>query len=189
MKLKAGDLVKGIDESKYYIINKVGHDTVTVDGNPTHYYKYCFELDDLCKQHNTFKTKEQVEMEKKQADAGFTTKPTEEIKQGKKDDACKAPISLIPSEYINGTAAVFGFGGKKYGLHNFRSGLNHSRCLDAAMRHLLAIASGEELDPESGMPHIYHASCSLAMYDYMRNHHPALNDVFEQVKKKGSSNG
>lgn len=100
-----------------------------------------------------------------------------------KSDNGKPPISLIPAEYIEGTAAVFGFGGKKYGNNNFRKGLAHSRCLDAALRHILAILRGEQLDPESGLPHVFHASASLAMYDYMRLHYPELNDIHEQIKE------
>lgn len=103
--------------------------------------------------------------------------------KGIKYDNGKAPINLIPVDYILGTAKVFEFGGKKYGLHNYRLGLAHSRCLDAAMRHILAILGGEEIDPESGLPHIHHAACSLAMYDYQRIHHPGLNDIHELIKE------
>ena len=102
---------------------------------------------------------------------------------GTKHDQGKQPISFIPSEYIEGTAAVFGFGAKKYAAHNYRQGIAHSRLVDAALRHLLAILRGEQLDPESGLPHIYHASCSLAMYDYMRLKHPELNDIYEIIKE------
>ena len=112
---------------------------------------------------------------------GFKSNKPDNVKPvgGVKADAGKAPISLIPTDYILGTAEVFNFGGKKYGLHNFRKGLAHSRCLDAAMRHILAILNGEQYDAESGQPHIYHASCSLAMYDYQRINHPELNDIYE----------
>lgn len=98
---------------------------------------------------------------------------------GIKNDAGKAPIHLIPVSTIHGMAFAFAFGGKKYGLHNFRNGLAHTRCLDAAMRHILAIVSGEDLDPESGLPHVYHAMCSLAMYDDSRLNHPELDDRYK----------
>ena len=107
---------------------------------------------------------------------------------GIKLDAGKPSISLIPSEYINGTAEVFNFGGKKYGLHNYRKGLGHSRCLDAALRHIFAILQGEELDPESGLEHVFHASCSLAMYVYQQRYHPELNDIYEMTKNMENTN-
>lgn len=88
---------------------------------------------------------------------------------GIKHDQGKAPISLIPIEAIIGEAEVFGFGAKKYGRHNFRKGMAHSRVLDAALRHILAIVNGEELDPESGKPHWAHARCCLAMYAFYQS--------------------
>jgi hypothetical protein len=112
-------------------------------------------------------------------DDGIPVKTT-----GVKLDAGKAPINLIPSEFITLTAQVFNFGGKKYGNHNFRMGIGYSRLLDAAMRHLLAYNQGEELDPESGLPHLGHASASIAMLVYMQAHHPALNDIYEQIKER-----
>lgn len=106
---------------------------------------------------------------------------------GVKHDSGKAPISLIPSEYIIGTAQVFGFGAAKYGAHNFRGGIAHSRLIDAALRHLTAINAGELIDKESGMAHLFHASCSLAMLAYMQIHHPQLNDLHEVLKKESES--
>lgn len=105
-----------------------------------------------------------------------------EDKRAIKLDNGKAPISLIPAEFIEGVAQGFAYGGKKYGVNNFRKGLNHSRCLDAAFRHLLAFTRGERFDPESGLAHLFHAGCSLAMLAYMQQHYPELNDIHEQVK-------
>jgi hypothetical protein len=107
------------------------------------------------------------------------------VSGGKKNDNGKAPISYIPTEFILGTANVFAFGARKYAAHNYRLGLAHSRLLDANIRHVLAILGGEEIDPESGLPHRHHAACSLAMYDYNVIHHPSLNDIYELTKIGG----
>ena len=85
---------------------------------------------------------------------------------GVKHDNGKSPITLIPSIAIAGEADVFAFGAKKYGKWNFKKGMDHSRVLDAALRHILAIADGEDFDPESRLPHWAHARCGLAMYAY-----------------------
>ena len=166
-KFKAGNIVKSKLFDTYFIVNKVTDKLIWLDGHSDSFNLEAFELDDYCIKHNNPRTRSECKM------AGAV-----------KNDAGKQPITLIPSDYILGTAKVFEFGGKKYGLHNFRLGMAHSRCLDAAMRHLLAVANGETIDPESGLPHIYHASCSLAMYDYMRINHPELNDIYEQTKKE-----
>ncbi len=101
--------------------------------------------------------------------------------EGKKFDQGKPDMTMIPSSYVLGTADVFSFGAQKYARGNFRLGMEHSRPLAAALRHIYAILDGQEIDPESGKPHIYHASCSLAMYDYQRLNHPNLNNLEEYV--------
>ncbi len=99
--------------------------------------------------------------------------------QGVKYDQGKAPISLIPVEAILGEADVFGFGATKYGRHNFRKGMDHSRVLDAALRHILAIVNGEDLDPESGKPHWAHARCCLAMYAFYQSNNVGNDDRYK----------
>ena len=101
-----------------------------------------------------------------------------------KADIGKPRLSLIPSESLLGVATVFGHGTEKYGAHNYRKGFDHTRPLDAACRHILAIQDGEDLDLDSGLPHVYHAICSLIMYDWSRLHHPELDDRFRAGKKK-----
>jgi hypothetical protein len=98
---------------------------------------------------------------------------------GIKHDAGKSPISLIPVEAIIGEADVFAFGAQKYGRHNFRLGMDHTRVLDAAMRHLLAIVGGEDVDPESGKPHWAHARCCLAMYAYYQVKNVGTDDRYK----------
>lgn len=103
--------------------------------------------------------------------------------EGVKHDNGKPPISLIPAEAIVGEAKVFAFGANKYGRHNFRLGMDHSRVLDAAFRHLLAIARGEDLDKESGQPHWAHARCCLAMYAYYVTNNVGNDDRYKGENK------
>lgn len=82
---------------------------------------------------------------------------------GLKHDSEKPSISLIPRQAIEQEALVMMFGAKKYGKNNWRQGLAYSRLIDAALRHILAYADGEDLDPETGLPHLAHARCCMAM--------------------------
>ena len=100
---------------------------------------------------------------------------------GKKFDQGKPCLSLIPPETLIGVMDVFGAGVEKYGKHNFRDGLEHTRPLDASVRHTLAILARQDLDPESGRPHVYHAIASLIIYDWQRLHHPELDDRYELI--------
>lgn len=78
-----------------------------------------------------------------------------------KHDSDKPHLFLIPRSALEAEARVLGFGALKYGMHNWRQGFDWSRLIDAAMRHIVAFADGEDMDPESGLSHIAHARCML----------------------------
>lgn len=98
---------------------------------------------------------------------------------GRKDDGNKPPMALIDSEYLEGLAKVLGFGADKYGADNWRKGINYRRLISAAYRHLGAINKGEDVDGESGLPHVYHlACCSMFLASTMANR-PDLDDRYK----------
>lgn len=77
--------------------------------------------------------------------------------EGVKFDQGKPRMDLIPPEALFGYAAVLTFGAEKYADRNWEKGMAWGRVFGAAMRHLWAWWRGEELDEESGLPHLYHA--------------------------------
>lgn len=91
------------------------------------------------------------------------------MSEGKKFDQGKPSLSLIPRVALEAEAEVFGFGAKKYGRDNYKAGMDWLRVIDAALRHLNAIADGEDTDPESGFPHAAHVRCCMAMLLYYMN--------------------
>ncbi len=105
------------------------------------------------------------------------------MSKGDKFDDGKAPIHLIPTEAIIGIAHALGMGAKKYGAYNFRGGIEYTRIIDSLMRHTLAYLAGEDNDPESGLPHTYHIGANFAMLEWMRIHHPELDDRYKSPKK------
>lgn len=98
---------------------------------------------------------------------------------GTKFDAKKPPISIVPREFVEATAKAFAYGAGKYGRDNFKKGIEVTRTIDAALRHIFAFLDGEELDPESLEGHLSHASASLAMTIYNLKHHPELDDRYK----------
>lgn len=78
---------------------------------------------------------------------------------GMKYDQDKPRMDLLDATALEGLAKVLTFGANKYDAHNWRNGINYSRCVAALMRHLSAIQRGEDFDPESGLPHIDHLGC------------------------------
>jgi len=64
---------------------------------------------------------------------------------------------------------VAGYGTKQYGRGNYLQGYAYSLSLDALYRHTLAFSKGENLDPESGLPHMAHAAFHcLALITFMQ---------------------
>lgn len=75
----------------------------------------------------------------------------------------KTPLSFL-LDFPNATAGVarvLEFGAKKYARNNWRQGLPFTEVTDSLLRHLQAFHSGEDVDPESGLPHIDHALCNM----------------------------
>lgn len=82
--------------------------------------------------------------------------------EAKKFDTGKPPLSLISRAALEEEARVMAFGAQKYDAHNWRKGMDFSRLMDAALRHIYAFADGEDKDPETGLSHLAHARCCLA---------------------------
>ena len=82
--------------------------------------------------------------------------------EGRKDDAQKIRLDLLPPEMLFGVGAILTFGAAKYGDRNWEKGMGWSRVFSALMRHLWAWWRGESVDAESGMSHLWHAGCCIA---------------------------
>ena len=80
---------------------------------------------------------------------------------GRKDDTGKVPYHLLAPEFLDATAQVLAFGAAKYAERNWEQGMDWSRPFSAMMRHMWAWWRGEEKDPETGMSHLWHASCCV----------------------------
>lgn len=99
--------------------------------------------------------------------------------EGRKDDGGKPPMELLDRAALEGLASVMGFGRTKYGANQWRQGFKHSRLIGAAMRHLMAVADGEDTDAESGLPHVDHAMACLMMLSNMQKTRPDLDDRYK----------
>ena len=95
-----------------------------------------------------------------------------------KFDGDKAPLAWIPRECTEGIAKVLAFGAEKYDKDNWRKGIPMSKCISASLRHINAYNDGEDLDPESGLPHIDHALCGLMFVQWYAIHRPECDDRY-----------
>lgn len=85
--------------------------------------------------------------------------PLEHQHGGVKHDQDKPRVDLISRCAVEGLGRVLGFGAGKYTADNWRGGFEWRRLIGAAQRHLLAFQDGDDIDPESGLPHIDHLGC------------------------------
>lgn len=87
--------------------------------------------------------------------------------EGKKLDQDKPPMSLIPYMAIREIAKVLAFGAKKYEPWNWAKGMDWSRLISAAERHLGAFKDGIDADEETGLMHLAHlGACVVFLICY-----------------------
>lgn len=84
-------------------------------------------------------------------------------KGGVKLDAGKVRLDLVPPEANIAEAAVYTYGAVKYDDWNWAKGMRRGRIMAALMRHWIAYMVGEELDDESGLPHLWHMGACVCM--------------------------
>lgn len=62
------------------------------------------------------------------------------------------------------------------GHSNYRGGIMVLKILDSTFRHFLKILMGEDIDRDSGRPHIAHMICDLGMAHWMIRHRPDMDN-------------
>ena len=81
---------------------------------------------------------------------------------GIKHDSDKVLMGCIPPTAEVLLGMVLTYGAKKYSRENWRLIDNlEERYMDACLRHINLHRRGEEVDPESGLPHLGHAAACL----------------------------
>lgn len=96
----------------------------------------------------------------------------------------KLPFELITPELEEQVAAVLAHGAKKYAPNNWKRGMPFMKSNYGSLRrHIHAWAKGEDIDPESGLPHLAHAACSIMFLMYYQAH-PELYGKFDDREGK-----
>ena len=94
--------------------------------------------------------------------------------------AGKPTISAVPPDFEFGVGEVMHTGAVKYGRFNWREEpIKATTYLDAMRRHMLAWASGEDIDPESGRHHLYHVAASCAVVTDAMGQGTLVNDLLD----------
>jgi hypothetical protein len=101
---------------------------------------------------------------------------SEERGSGARFNDGKPDFSLLPLCTLEDEMRVWAYGEKKYARFNWAKGMRWSIPLACILRHLSAWQRGEDLDPESGLPHLAHISCNLRMLTLYAKTYPEGDD-------------
>ena len=103
-----------------------------------------------------------------------------------KFDDEKPPIQLVPAYAVIQAARVFSFGAKKYGENNWRKDVakyDWTRHYGSIQRHLTAWIDGEDIDPESHLPHLAHAMTQLMILLQVVKDAPQRDNRFKESEE------
>lgn len=103
---------------------------------------------------------------------------------GTKLDTGKNRLDLLSPTWVEGVGLVLTFGAKKYADHNWRKGISQSRLLGACLRHVFAYLRGEDVDPETRLSHLLHASCCIMFAFELKQTRPDLDDRYKTPVKR-----
>ena len=89
---------------------------------------------------------------------------------GQKDKKI-AQLGALDPRALLALAEIAGAGAEKYDRYNFLKGYDWSLSYDACQRHLNLFWAGDDLDEESGQPHLAHAAwhCLAMLSFYLRD--------------------
>ena len=99
----------------------------------------------------------------------------------------KMSLLLEAPEALRGVVRVLEMGMEKYARVNWRKGLSYNELMDSMMRHQVAFMQGEDIDPESNLPHVDHILCNALFLSEMTRIHPEHDDraILQLGKKPG----
>lgn len=80
--------------------------------------------------------------------------------------SAKPPMHALPLDRLGGLARALDYGDNKYKTRNWVDTAKDPRLyIGAILRHLSAIQRGEQIDPESGLPHVNHLQASAVILE------------------------
>lgn len=88
----------------------------------------------------------------------------------------KLSFLLSAPHAIHGLAKVMEYGSLKYSRDNWLKGLPMTEVMDSMLRHIVSFNSGEDADPESGLPHVDHILCNALFLSEFFYVNPGTDD-------------
>ncbi len=116
--------------------------------------------------------------------ADWTHIPDGDLQKAKTDDSGKPPLATLPWKALRKVSQVQAYGHKKYGdFYNYKKGMEATRQLGCAIRHIADYMDGIDLDKESGQSHLAHAACRILFALENESDGKLVDDRFKPKKK------
>ena len=111
---------------------------------------------------------------------------TGEPSQGLRHNTSKPRLDLnsLGLAVQHGEALVWEYGLEKYSLGNWLKGMSWQGSAASMQRHFTAFINGENLDPETGLPHVDHIICCAKILSNSYHTRPDLDDRAPTDKRK-----
>ncbi len=106
-----------------------------------------------------------------------------------KHSSQKRLMSLMPPKALDLVVDVLTYGAKKYSPNNWVNAPTWSTYYDAALRHLNAFWSGEDVDGESGLSHLGHAMCCIIFLAEFQRRGLSVDDRYTDVRVVPATTG
>lgn len=102
----------------------------------------------------------------------------EQSKTALRFNSGKVPYNLIPTHLLEPAAMVFQWYADQHegDVWWWAKGMPWTKVIACMKRHLAAIERGEDIDPESGLPHIGHLMCNALMLEHYMKHYKEGDD-------------
>ena len=112
------------------------------------------------------------------------------VQEGLRFNTAKPQLSYnaLGLEVQHGEAAVWEFGATKYAPGNWLTGMSWTGSANSLQRHLVAFLSGEDLDPETDLPHVDHLICCAKILSNSFHTRPDLDDRPKETENNGIEN-
>ena len=103
-----------------------------------------------------------------------------------KQDSGKLRIGLLPKKALGWVVRVLEYGARKYDTWAWRDNASEwTRQSDAVQRHIWAWEQGEDLDQETGLPHLAHAICGLLILLDLNDRRLGVDDRQRETVNEG----
>ena len=112
-------------------------------------------------------------------------KKIQQPEKAKTSDSGKPPLAVLPWAALDEMALVQLYGKQKYSDYwNYKKGMEVSRHLSCAIRHIRDYMNGHDVDHESGRNPLAHAMVRLAFVLENLKDGTAIDDRYKDFRKK-----